>query len=360
MDKGDYYGAQVAFARALVVAQQERDPDLETRILADAANVDLLDGRWQESLEKSIQALALFSPGGTAHVEALARYTAYMSHFALGDLEEARLQASALLPVADRLRDRFWLSLALRANQDAAQAGGDWQTARDLSDRALAVSPMEARSLSSRASLEYETGDFSQGREYVERLIDAMTRTPPGPSPEHGHTALVISVAARISGESGQLDLAEAAAQRILSSPDATGWFTTTARIVMALLSVLRNDVAEAEQQYRALASSKGVMWHFINMSANRALGLLAQTIGRLDEAVTHFDESLAICRKAGFRPELAWSCCDYADMLRERDAERDRAKAIALLDESLAISSELGMRPLMERVLSRREILRA
>ena len=32
----------------------------------------------------------------------------------------------------------------------------------------------------------------------------------------------------------------------------------------------------------------------------------------------------------------------------------------MALLDESLAISSELGMRPLMERVLSRREILKA
>ena len=46
--------------------------------------------------------------------------------------------------------------------------------------------------------------------------------------------------------------------------------------------------------------------------------------------------------------------------MLKERDAERDRAKAMSLLDESLAISSELGMRPLMERVLSRREILKA
>ena len=46
--------------------------------------------------------------------------------------------------------------------------------------------------------------------------------------------------------------------------------------------------------------------------------------------------------------------------MLKERNAEGDRAKAIALLDESLAISSGLGMRPLMERVLSRREILGA
>jgi hypothetical protein len=46
--------------------------------------------------------------------------------------------------------------------------------------------------------------------------------------------------------------------------------------------------------------------------------------------------------------------------MLRDRDGEGDREKAVQLLDESLAISSELGMRPLMERVLSRREILKA
>ena len=65
-------------------------------------------------------------------------------------------------------------------------------------------------------------------------------------------------------------------------------------------------------------------------------------------------------CRKAGYRPQLAWTCCEHADLLLERDDEGDHAKAIALLDESLAISSELGMRPLMERVLSRRDILKA
>ena len=59
-------------------------------------------------------------------------------------------------------------------------------------------------------------------------------------------------------------------------------------------------------------------------------------------------------------RTELAWTCFDYADSLRERRGEGDRAKAITLLDESLTISSDLGMRPLMERVLSRRETLKA
>ena len=41
-------------------------------------------------------------------------------------------------------------------------------------------------------------------------------------------------------------------------------------------------------------------------------------------------------------------------------ESEEHRRKATSLLDEALAISSDLGMRPLMERVLSRRKILRA
>ena len=56
----------------------------------------------------------------------------------------------------------------------------------------------------------------------------------------------------------------------------------------------------------------------------------------------------------------MAWSLCDYADMLLERKCDGDKEKAVAMLDESLAISTELGMRPLMERVLRRRDILKA
>ena len=80
----------------------------------------------------------------------------------------------------------------------------------------------------------------------------------------------------------------------------------------------------------------------------------------KLDDATAHFEDALAFCRKSGYRPELAWSLCDYADMLRERNGPGDRDKAMAMLDESLAISRELGTRPLVERVLSRREILKA
>ncbi len=82
--------------------------------------------------------------------------------------------------------------------------------------------------------------------------------------------------------------------------------------------------------------------------------------MGYLDQAAGHFEDALAFCRKAGYRPELGWTCCDYADMLLEQDDYDDRAKAITLLEEALAISTELDMRPLMERVTERLERARA
>ena len=75
---------------------------------------------------------------------------------------------------------------------------------------------------------------------------------------------------------------------------------------------------------------------------------------------MVHFEDSLAFCRKAGYPPEFAWTCCDYADALLHRQGDGDQTKATSLLEEALTISSDLGMRPLVERVISKREILGA
>ncbi len=93
-------------------------------------------------------------------------------------------------------------------------------------------------------------------------------------------------------------------------------------------------------------------------INVDRVLGLLCHLTGQLDKGAAHFEDSLAFCRKAGYRPELAWACCDYADTLLRRNNPGDRERATSLLDESLAISAELGMWPLMERVQSRIEHL--
>jgi tetratricopeptide (TPR) repeat protein len=237
---------------------------------------------------------------------------------------------------------------------------GDWQTAREFSDRALTVSELDPRNLGKRVLLEHEVGDWSQSDAFVKRQVEVKRLLAGQAGAGQGYPAIALPVAARISGDLGWLPEAQEAARTILSSENPTPLWFEAARIGLAMSAVLTGDDGEAREQYNPLLLHRGTLFHQINMSADRLLGLLSQTMGDLDQAAEHFEEGLAFCRKAGYRPELAWTCCDYADTLLQRNDPGDREKAMALLDESLAISSELGMRPLMERVLSRREILGA
>ncbi len=160
-----------------------------------------------------------------------------------------------------------------------------------------------------------------------------------------------LPVAAQIAGNDEWLTAAEARAKFILSV--AAGLFSATmARVGLALIAVQRGDATSAQEQYNALAPVPGIMVFYIG--TDQVLGLLSVTLGRLDQAVVHFEDSLEFCRKAGYRPNLAWTCHDYAHALLQRSGTGDREKAMSLLDESLAISTELGMGPLMERTQER------
>ena len=65
-----------------------------------------------------------------------------------------------------------------------------------------------------------------------------------------------------------------------------------------------------------------------------------------------HFEQALAFCRASGFKPELAWTCHDYAAALLDSGARDDRAKAAALLDEGEQIATALDLVLLRKRIL--------
>ncbi len=151
--------------------------------------------------------------------------------------------------------------------------------------------------------------------------------------------------------------MAETIAEALISEPSVRPVAAMYAKAGLALLAVLKGDQPAAEEHYAYLLVHRGTMiWTF--SSVDRLLGLLSQTVGNLDQAMTHFEDALAFCRKAGCRPELAWTCHDNADALLQRNDPGDREKATSLLEESQAIATELGMRPLMEKVTARRESL--
>ena len=199
--------------------------------------------------------------------------------------------------------------------------------------------------------LEYQLGEFDRGATYLERSLEAMRHAEPGPTFEYATMAGMIPLIARIAGENAHRDTARSAAEAVLASDNALPLVSGWARVGLALAAVDSANKTLAAEQYAALKPQQGTFVATFSISVDHLLALTAQTMGNPDQAINHFDDALEFCRKAGFRPEVAWTCFDYVGILLDRNGAGDRATAISLLDESLAISSELGMRPLMERI---------
>jgi len=362
LEEGDYEPAREALDRALEIARSQRDLALELRILSFACDVEVYHGRFEECFDTCTKGIELAGQVDDPRSELLVHFwAAGLLLFFWGMPEDAVRHISAALSAAERLRHHFYLARVLYISQIAARLTGDWIKARDSSDQGLAVSPQEFRLLFGRSLLEFEQGNFEEGISNLERMEEAVRPIPPGPTIAHSSLAALAPTISRISGSDRGLDTARWAAEVVLSSPTATPLMATWAAPGPSLMAVQQGEAVAARERYDALVAASGKEILIVEgISSQRLLGLLAHTMGDLDQAAAHFEDALGFCRKAGYRPELAWTGCDYADMLLERDGEGDRASAIALLDESLAISRELGMRPLMERVLSRREILGA
>ena len=69
------------------------------------------------------------------------------------------------------------------------------------------------------------------------------------------------------------------------------------------------------------------------------------------DGSVT--ERFLIEARRSKLRIRIAEGCASYSEMLLDRNAPGGREKASELQDEPISIATELGMKPLLERVLA-------
>ncbi|MFQ6027770.1 MAG: LuxR C-terminal-related transcriptional regulator [Dehalococcoidia bacterium] len=361
-ETGDYEGAQELLDRALSIAQREEDVALEMWTLARAGHMGLGSLRWDVCLEKNGQAIELNKLIDDPVADTWCRYCVASTHISQGESKEAQTHVDAMLASAERVRYRRSLVDALMQCAKLSSLEGEWQPARHFIDRGLAEAGQGGRLprlLAVRALLEYELGNIDEGEAYLERLLEVM-QSPQSSAGEFRFVApvMVIPLASRITGVAGRFDIVERAAQTVLASPAVGNLTALETNTGLGLLAVQRNDLAAAEELYRSLESHRGRVHLPVPncISIDRLLGLLSTSLSRLDLAVEHFQRGLSFTSGAGYRPEQAWTCCDYADTLLQRNNRGDREQAMSLLDESLSISTELEMRPLTERVQSRLE----
>ena len=308
--------------------------------MAASANVDGWHMKWRDAHEKSIRALELTALVDDDPIDKLrAHVWASLSSIAMGDSGRAQSYATVMLELAESWHSVPWLNIALLPNYALSILNGDWKSALALSDRFLAGSSIWIPIEASVALVKCQIGEFDEAKTLIGPLIGSIEEIPRF----RAHFSLLLACMARITDEQIHFSLLEQLVLEATLDEELEPAYAMSAHAALALLAVMREDMTSAARYYTVLSLQSGTATLYGEMIIDHLLGLLSQTMGKLDKATAHFEDALAFCRRAGYRPELAWSLCDYADMLRERNGPGDQQKATALLDESLAISRELA-----------------
>jgi len=133
-------------------------------------------------------------------------------------------------------------------------------------------------------------------------------------------------------------------------------WFD----IISLEAAVLAGHRQANELLLRRLANSNCVtsgLW--LATCTGRHLGTAAALLGRPDEARKYYRKAIKDCTEMRFRPELALTHLQLAELLLEH-YPKERAKALEHLDFAIKEFQDMKMQPSLERALKHKEILGA
>jgi tetratricopeptide (TPR) repeat protein len=99
--------------------------------------------------------------------------------------------------------------------------------------------------------------------------------------------------------------------------------------------------------------------WLWLPTCTGRHLGAAAAFLGRPDEARKYYQKAIKDCAEMKFRPELALTRLQLAELLLEH-YPKERAEALEHLDFAIAEFRDMKMQPSLERALRHKDILKA
>lgn len=109
----------------------------------------------------------------------------------------------------------------------------------------------------------------------------------------------------------------------------------------------------------RLADSSLRTTGHFFMMCIGRHLGAAAALLDRPEEARTHYQEALRVANEMRYRPEVALTRLQLAELLLEH-YPKERTEALEHLNFCIGEFRDMKMQPSLERALKHKEILGA
>jgi predicted ATPase len=309
-----------------------------------------------ERLALASEILLIAEAAGNKEMALRARYRRILDLMEIGDIPAVDVEIKAYAHLAEELRQPryLWLTPFIRASR--ALMEGRFADCEHLAQEALAIG---VRAQDPLLQLFLGTQSFRlrilQGRaqEQVAPVKNWLERYPMIP----GNWATLAYVYSHLEDESeARRAFERAAAHDFADLPRDGSWIT-----VLGSLSYtchFLGDKRQAATLYQLLlpyaerfivTGSAAIIVGY----TSAGLALLAVTMGRWEEAVRHFEESIELQTRMNAKPFVAHGQYEYAVMLLARGESGDREKAVLLLDQSLATAEEIGMKWLAEKVQS-------
>ena len=273
----------------------------------------------------------------------------------LADMEAVDRELALYARLADELRmpEHSWLTIALRGMRvlldgdidGAERLAGEARRAGQRAEQPVAeqfygIQMTQIRSLQGRAG------------ELLPAVRELAEQFPGIPAWRGG----VITLAAR----SGDVELARRELERFAGDdfsaiPRDVNWSAAMSLLGEAIAVI--GDVDRAQRAYDELLPYEGLVIVVAraigcNGPVDRVLGLLAQTMGRLDDAERHLGNAVEIATRMGDRPGMALCGFAFAELLLARDEANDRELALEMLSTVLSTAREMGARWIVDRAL--------
>jgi tetratricopeptide (TPR) repeat protein len=342
--------ASQALDESLKLANDLNDKPVQALVLAVQSEMSARNLNFDDARSKSDQAINLAAQVGDSNSATLAFETAANLNWTTCDLEaDTRLRA---------LKDRL-LADGLRLSTDAVEMGpffanwfrGNSSEVRNYFDHARENNLPFPQTLEALYLL--ELGEGEKGREQLDNVVHYADAEE---NPVLGHFVQGMAWGSFLLGTTQYAELA----RRMLPHAQRSDMYGNTELVTIpmaeAIIAVVLGDeelAAQADEKLREVPQLVSFMH-----TTSRVKGLVARMIGNGEKARRHFQDAIDFCESRGMKPELAWSYSDMSELVR--DIDDDAAASQQLVENALAIANDIGMKPLINRILARREILKA
>ena len=279
----------------------------------------------------------------------------YMSYTEVAQMADARSELADVARLAEELRQpaQLWLGVAPRAL--VALMEGDFGLAEELMGRELEwshpITTMRDEVSAGRMHLfllRREQGRVAEAESTVRASVEEF---PWYPLHRAALACLLLDLARDVEGRAVFDDLAHDDFRALYRDNE---WLLGIG-LASEACSLL-GDAAAAAVLYEQLRPFAGR--HAIGHAegslgaADRYLGLLAATMGRLDKADEHLTAAIRLNEQMGARPWTAHSQADLARVLLQRGGPEDRMRALSLHAAALEAARTMGMNALEERIV--------